>query len=543
MSSSDIAVKRLRRQWEPEEKTWNDEALQQPWEDITPPLQKVTIFALRNVFFFSHATAVQSHTINVFCNSGNSVIVEAPTGSGKTLAVLIPLVERTMRACNAYVAENNRPLLRRDVIGVILSPSRVLAEQTFVVGRNIAARLPHTIRFVLCDGAVQSHTALLDSLRKAARGAGVFLVTTPHDLVDFIAAWKGGQSLLASSSSTSAGVEQGSGCDGGAEDGATGEMGERQQLLAAQDEETQLQNRYLVCEAHDFLSLLIQLMNMHASKKHFIFFNSPKTLKFVEKLFTRLSEGDRMLLCINRIFVMYEGMNERTRLEQYNAFLNHNPRNHGRSGAVKKSSNTMSQADKNNQFYTSGWKREGRQPEGRGAILLCTNMAAFGLDVRDVDYVYHFEPPVSVQSYVHRIGRVGRMGMRGSSILILPCISSGGSLEVARERKTTSLRYNTLTNTKSSTLGLQSSHVSEEDLSKDQQQYLKELGSRGELQPLIVPPFAPIASTIRTAITQNSKLTSLAQTAAMSMCTVPSDASDHGSWFYPKLALCALLLD
>lgn len=59
---------------------------------------------------------------------------------------------------------------------------------------------------------------------------------------------------------------------------------------------------------------------------------------------------------------------------------------------------------------------------GTGAILLCTDVAAFGLDVRDVDYVYHFEPPFSVQSYIHRIGRVGRMGLRGCSVLLLPCI-------------------------------------------------------------------------------------------------------------------------
>ncbi|KEG08973.1 putative helicase, partial [Trypanosoma grayi] len=99
MSSSEIAVKRLRRQWEPEEKAWNDEALEMPWEDVTPPLHKATIFALRNVFFFSHATPVQSRTIGVLSASGSSAVVEAPTGSGKTLAVLIPLMERTVQAC------------------------------------------------------------------------------------------------------------------------------------------------------------------------------------------------------------------------------------------------------------------------------------------------------------------------------------------------------------------------------------------------------------------------------------------------------------
>nr|CCC90700.1 putative helicase [Trypanosoma congolense IL3000] len=669
MSASDIAVKRLRRQWEPEEKAWNDEALQLPWEEITPPLHSAVVFALRNVFFFSHATAVQSHTINVFSTSGNSAIIEAPTGSGKTLAVLIPLVERTLRACDAFVAQHHLPLLRRDIIGVILAPSRVLAEQTFVVGRNIVARLPHTIRFALCDGAVQSTAAVLKSLKVAARGAGTFLVTTPRDLVDFLAA------LAADNSSSQRCVGAG---DDSADDSA-GVESEREKLLAEQDEETlkryhdklarrggtgvkdtghtvqlhgchterfvvvvdeadlifhsmemrtivmdfvasntqvvssplkrsrtegdeaqtesatvesralsmdlsfvgatvstsaellnyaeeastnlqsklhkvilnsnddfvtQLQNRYLLCEAKEFLPLLIQLMNLHSSKKHFIFFNNPKTLWFVEKLLARLAESDRTLLCINQVFVMYEGMNERSRLDQYNAFLNHStgPKNSA-GGCKEKKASPLPSSEKKNQFYTSGWKREGRQPAGRGAILLCTDVAAFGLDVRDVDYVYHFEPPATVQSYVHRIGRVGRMGMRGSSILILPCFATGGSLAAAPERKSTSTRFNTLTNTKSATSGIQASHVSEEDLSVERRQYLQELGKRSSLQMYSVPPFAPIASTIRNVIRHNNKLKALAQQAAMSMCTLPRGAEGGHSWFDPKLALHSLLLD
>ncbi|KEG10746.1 putative helicase [Trypanosoma grayi] len=307
---------------------------------------------------------------------------------------------------------------------------------------------------------------------------------------------------------------------------------------------TQLQNRYAVCEAHEFLPLFIQLMNRHASKKNFIFFNSSTTLRFVEKLFARLRESERPLLYIRHIFVMYEGMSEGARLEQYNAFLNHRTDvQNSDDKKKKKAAAPPSGAGKKNQVYTSGWKRDGRQPDGKGAILLCTDMAAFGLDVRDVDYVYHFEPPTTVQSYVHRIGRVGRMGMRGSSILVLPCFSKGSSLTTARERKTTSERFNTLANTKGSTADLQSVPVTEQDLSEARRQYLQELGGRSELQSYSVPPFAPITSTVRNVIVENKKLKTLAQSAAMSMCAVPRDAETAASWFDPKLALHALLLD
>ncbi|RNF02432.1 helicase [Trypanosoma rangeli] len=555
------------------------------------------------------------------------------------------MMERTVRACDAYVTEHNRPLLRRDIIGIVVSPSRILAEQTFVVGRNLASRYPHTIRFALCDGAVQSIGAALDGLKKAARGAGTFLVTTPHDLSEFIAAWEQDQisgdaaddmqELLDAQDEetrrhyyekrggkTSLGGDTGSavqlrGCNTErfafvvdeadlvfhspemrdivtrfidthawreeppakrrkpshsassspariamdmAFVGATVSTSQKLQEYAAhinttlgtkmhtvvlntsQDFVTQLQNRYVVCGVHEFLPLLVQLMNLHASRKHFIFFNSSKTLRFVEKLFAALTDSESPLLYIKQIFVMYDGMNERARLEQYNAFLNHKT-NTQESAKSKSQASPFSAAEKKNQVYRSGWKRDGRPPDGKGAILLCTDMAAFGLDVRDVDYVYHFEPPTTVQSYVHRIGRVGRMGMRGSSILLLPCFGNETALASTRERKTTSTRFNTVTNTKFSTSELQTLRVTTDDLTKEQNDYLSELGKRSELQSYSLPPFAPITSTIRNIISQQKKLLKLAQIAAMSMCTVPQDAENAKAWFDPKLALHALLLD
>ncbi|KAF8278541.1 hypothetical protein TcBrA4_0114590 [Trypanosoma cruzi] len=135
------------------------------------------------------------------------------------------------------------------------------------------------------------------------------------------------------------------------------------------------------------------------------------------------------------------------------------------------------------------------------------------------------------------------MGMRGSSILLLPCFSNESSLASARERKTTSTRLNTIANTKFSTSELQSVRMTLDDLSKEQRCYIEELGKRSELQPYSLPHFAPITSTIRNIISQQKNLLKLAEIAAMSMCTVPENAEKAKTWFYPKLALCALLLD
>ena len=52
---------------------------------------------------------------------------------------------------------------------------------------------------------------------------------------------------------------------------------------------------------------------------------------------------------------------------------------------------------------------------GRSPVMLATDVAARGLDVKDVKQVINFDFPSSVEDYVHRIGRTGRAGARGDS--------------------------------------------------------------------------------------------------------------------------------
>ncbi|KAG9136039.1 hypothetical protein Leryth_025855 [Lithospermum erythrorhizon] len=56
--------------------------------------------------------------------------------------------------------------------------------------------------------------------------------------------------------------------------------------------------------------------------------------------------------------------------------------------------------------------------DGRINVLVATDVAARGLDVPNVDLVIHFELPNSSESFVHRSGRTGRAGKKGSAILI-----------------------------------------------------------------------------------------------------------------------------
>jgi ATP-dependent RNA helicase DeaD len=53
---------------------------------------------------------------------------------------------------------------------------------------------------------------------------------------------------------------------------------------------------------------------------------------------------------------------------------------------------------------------------GHIQFLVATNVAARGLDIRDVTHVLNYDMPDTPEEYVHRIGRTGRAGKAGTSI-------------------------------------------------------------------------------------------------------------------------------
>jgi len=53
---------------------------------------------------------------------------------------------------------------------------------------------------------------------------------------------------------------------------------------------------------------------------------------------------------------------------------------------------------------------------GKLKLLVATNVASRGLDIPSISYVINFDMPASVEEYVHRIGRTGRMGRDGTAI-------------------------------------------------------------------------------------------------------------------------------
>ncbi|MDR3430889.1 MAG: ATP-dependent RNA helicase SrmB [Rouxiella aceris] len=60
-----------------------------------------------------------------------------------------------------------------------------------------------------------------------------------------------------------------------------------------------------------------------------------------------------------------------------------------------------------------------RMVEDRINVLVATDIAARGLDINDISHVFNFDIPLTADTYLHRIGRTGRAGRKGTAISLV----------------------------------------------------------------------------------------------------------------------------
>jgi superfamily II DNA/RNA helicase len=646
----DVGAKRVRRTAEPTFKSCGDEALAVPWNEID--LTTETQYAMANVCHFSHATFVQAEVIPHFAQPRNSVVVEAATGSGKTLAFIIPVIERLVRLAADHYRSHRLPLRSRRVVGAILSPSRVLAQQTFIVARSVACRCTQTLRFVLCDLALQRVESIIAHLKRAARITGVVLVGTPGDVERVCCAMAGRPEPATVVTSACASDDEDEDLDGavreyGVSRGDLVEMvmtvapeasgdgidsdgmddEEKEQLRVAREKRaarrmatqeaaqhqppsssnaadeiatvapnpdspflliideadvvmkssamrhtverlvsslrhdhpkavldiglfgatvssapqvlefvqwaalsrppkqitlgsneqfvSKLTNRFVYCAASDMMQALVHMINVHPTKKHFVFFNNASALLHVRGVLAQLVEGRRPLLHTGKVFCLHEGMRDVAKFNEFSRFLRFTSAQEEADNAPKAktvkegkkiAANAAVKLEKATMLegYANGTKRSGTcLHKATGAVLLCTDVAAFGLDVRDVEYVVHFEAPTTLRSYIHRIGRVARMGMRGLSTMLLPISESGQQGDAA--------------------------------ISERMERFVEKLIAAHSIeQASIASSGAPISANIRSVVERTPELVASAKAAAIAM------SSGENSWFDALTALDAV---
>jgi superfamily II DNA/RNA helicase len=65
-------------------------------------------------------------------------------------------------------------------------------------------------------------------------------------------------------------------------------------------------------------------------------------------------------------------------------------------------------------------------------LIVCSDVAARGLDIPDVSHVYNFDVPTHAEDYVHRVGRTGRAGKSGVAISIVTSADQKYVVEIER---------------------------------------------------------------------------------------------------------------
>ena len=69
---------------------------------------------------------------------------------------------------------------------------------------------------------------------------------------------------------------------------------------------------------------------------------------------------------------------------------------------------------------------------GEVQLLVCSDVAARGLDIPDVSHVINYDAPHHAEDYVHRIGRTGRAGKSGEALTIVSRIDQKAVAEIEK---------------------------------------------------------------------------------------------------------------
>ncbi len=78
-------------------------------------------------------------------------------------------------------------------------------------------------------------------------------------------------------------------------------------------------------------------------------------------------------------------------------------------------------------------------------LMVATDVAARGIDVSKLEYVFIYDFPPDVEQYVHRAGRTGRAGNRGVAVSLVSVIQEGDVKRCARRHGIPFIKKNTPT--------------------------------------------------------------------------------------------------
>ena len=348
---------------------------------------------------FANATPVQRETIPVMM-AGHDIIAIAPTGTGKTCAFGIPMLE--------YIS-----LTDSRIQEVVLAPTRELAVQIGEELQKLAAFIPEVRVAVLYGG--QPIAKQLNQLKRKPQ----IIVATPGRMLDHM---QRGTARLSAVHTL-----------------VLDEADEMLKMGFVKDVckiiEAIPQNRQFVMFSattnQDVLTISWKYQHepvsitLAATKE-----NKPQITQYVIPT-TREEKYGHLLYLLDadvygRVMIftntkdMCHRLSERLNKAGYETEALH--------GDIPQSKRTQ---------VMNGFKR------GKFPILVCTDVAARGIDVDDVEAVVNYDLPNENEYYLHRIGRTGRARKHGVAFTLLCFTESVRLDEILKymESKPTYLKF------------------------------------------------------------------------------------------------------
>ncbi|KAJ4769064.1 RNA helicase [Rhynchospora pubera] len=372
------------------------------FSDLNPPLSDSVLKALKEGGFV-RCTPVQEATIPLLLGH-KDVAVDAATGSGKTLAFLLPFVEIVMGSCAVS------PPRKHQVLGMIISPTRELSSQIYHVAEPFFMKLPK-INSMLLVGGVD----IKSELKKIEEEGVNILVGTPGklydimdrlDMLDFrdleilildeadrlleMGFQKQVTSILArlpkqrrtglfSATQTEAveelsraGLRNPVRVEVKTEAKSKGNFGNSYQSAPSKTP-LGLHMEYMICESSNKSSQLVAFLSQYSSKKIIIYFMTCACVDYWGVVLPQIKA-----LKGSKITPLHGKMKQVNREKALASFSS--------------------------------------LPSG---ILLCTDVAARGLDIPGVDWIVQYDPPQDPNVFIHRAGRTARIGRQGSAVVFL----------------------------------------------------------------------------------------------------------------------------
>lgn len=329
-------------------------------------------------------TAIQEQALPILLDGESDFIGLASTGTGKTAAFGIPLIEKTDASL-------------RTVQALILSPTRELAiqvsEQLAKIGRQ------GKISVTTVYGGT-SYRSQKDSLRRGTH----FVVATPGRLVDLI---KQGAIDLTHIHTLV--------LDEADEMMSMGFQEELEFILKATHPEKSEASERAACTTWLFSATMSRDVRRVADK----FLANPKSVEInksqgvsdtIEQQYYAIRDEHKTEV-ISRILELHQDFYGiifcQTKLEviELEELLSK------RGFSVDSLHGDKQQRERETTLA--------RFRSGKSKVLVATDVAARGLDVRELTHVINHSLPWDVESYIHRIGRTGRNGLKGTAIALI----------------------------------------------------------------------------------------------------------------------------